>query len=108
MTLTNISNEERFFQNFLLFQADASKLLKNLEEMFPLYYMHSDMFRLFFQPHNSVGPGATTLSFGMIHHCSFAYIAKKIYFSNSEANTFYEIMEKCFVYTVISQWVMDK
>ena len=45
---------------------NASELLENLEEIFPRYYMHSDIFKLVmflnFQPHNGVLPGAKSLS----------------------------------------------
>ena len=38
-------------------EADASELLENPEEMFPLYYMRSDIYSVsLFQPQNSVLP----------------------------------------------------
>ena len=35
-------------------EANASELLKNLEEMFPVYYIHSYMFSMYLLLHTSV------------------------------------------------------
>ena len=35
-------------------EANASELLKNIEEMFPVYYIHSDMFSMYLLLHTSV------------------------------------------------------
>ena len=43
-SLTNTSDNESFLQDF---EAFALELLGNPEEMFPLYYMHCDMFSMF-------------------------------------------------------------
>ena len=44
-SLTSNSNKEIFLQDFVS-EADASVLLENLKEMFPRYYMHSNVFNM--------------------------------------------------------------